>query len=103
MSRGQARDLPGRVVDAVLQGDSTKLPAFIGVDLAEEGYVALRIDAVLPRDTQAEDAARLRAQYGQAWSSAETRAYLEALKTRYKADTSVASIAADTAASEPAR
>jgi len=102
VSRGQTRDLPGRVVDAVLQADSTKLPAFIGVDLAEEGYVALRIDAVLPRDMQAGDGARLQSQYGQAWSAAETRAYLEALKTRYKADTSGATVA-EAAASEAAR
>jgi peptidyl-prolyl cis-trans isomerase D len=102
VSRGQTRDLQGRVVDAVLQADSSKLPAFIGVDLGEEGYVTLRIDAVLPRETQAGDAARLRSQYGQALSSAETRAYLEALKTRYKADTSDASIS-ESAASEAAR
>jgi peptidyl-prolyl cis-trans isomerase D len=102
VSRGQARDLPGRAVDAVLQADSTKLPAFVGVDLGDDGYVALRIDAVLPRDTPVADAARLRTQYGQAWSSAETRAYLDALKTRYKADTSGASLA-EAAASEAAR
>jgi peptidyl-prolyl cis-trans isomerase D len=54
---------------------------------------------VLPRE--AADDAPLRQQYGQAWSSAETRAYLEALKQRYKAEVRNDAVAA--AASEPAR
>jgi len=54
---------------------------------------------VLPRETG--DDAPLRQQYAQAWSSAETRAYLEALKLRYKADVRSDRVAA--AASEPAR
>ncbi|HTP72915.1 MAG TPA: SurA N-terminal domain-containing protein [Burkholderiaceae bacterium] len=85
LSRQQRQDMPAAVVDAVLRADAGKLPVPLGVDLGEEGYLVARIDAVLPRESL--DDAPARAQYGQAWSSAETRAYLEALKQRFKAET----------------
>jgi peptidyl-prolyl cis-trans isomerase D len=84
LSRQQRQNLPAAVVDAVLRADAGKLPAFVGVDLGEAGYVVARIDVVLPREST--DDAPAREQYGQAWSSAETRAYLEALKQRFKAE-----------------
>ena len=84
LSRQQRQDLPVAAVDAVLRADAGKLPVPLGIDLGEEGYLVARIDAVLPRESL--DDAPARAQYGQAWSSAETRAYLEALKQRYKAE-----------------
>jgi len=97
LSRMEAQGVPTPVLEALLKLDTAKLPAFAGVDLGEQGYVVARLDAVLPRDTKPDDNTRLRAQYAQAWSGAETRAYLEALKTRYKAETRAPS------ASEPAR
>jgi peptidyl-prolyl cis-trans isomerase D len=84
LSRQQRQNMPTAVVDAVLRADAGKLPAAVGVDLGEAGYVVARIDAVLPRESL--DDGPSREQYGQAWSSAETRAYLEALKQRYKAE-----------------
>lgn len=89
--------MPPQVLEAVLHLDSAKLPTYTGVDLGEQGYVVVRLDAVLSRDTKAEDNARLQAQYAQAWGGAETRAYLDALKIRHKAETRAP------AASEPAR
>jgi peptidyl-prolyl cis-trans isomerase D len=99
VSRQERAAVPPQLIDAVLRADAEKLPAVVGVDLGELGYVVARVDAVLPRD--AGDDASLRQQYGQAWSSAETRAYLEALKLRYKADVRADNVSA--AASEPAR
>lgn len=90
VSRMQTNDLPRSVIDAVLQADSTKLPASVGVDLGELGYVVVRVDAVMPSATPANETENLRSQYSQALASAETRAYLDALKLRYKADTSAA-------------
>ncbi|HET7526819.1 MAG TPA: SurA N-terminal domain-containing protein [Burkholderiaceae bacterium] len=84
LSRQQRSDMPAAVVDAVMRSDAGKLPVPLGVDLGEEGYLVARIDAVLPRESL--DDAQARQQYGQAWASAETRAYLEALKQRYKAE-----------------
>jgi peptidyl-prolyl cis-trans isomerase D len=100
VSRQERASVPPQVIDSVLRADADKLPAVVGVDLGEQGYVVARIDAVLPRE--AADDAPLRQQYGQAWSSAETRAYLEALKLRYKAEVRNDAVAA-AAASEPAR
>jgi peptidyl-prolyl cis-trans isomerase D len=99
VSRQERSAVSPQVIDAVLRADAEKLPAVVGVDLGDLGYVVARVDAVLPRE--AGDDAPVRQQYGQAWSSAETRAYLEALKARYKADIRAESVAA--AASEPAR
>jgi peptidyl-prolyl cis-trans isomerase D len=86
VSRVEAQNVPTRVLDSVLQLDGSKLPAYTGVDLGELGYVVARVDAVLPRETPADENTRLRSQYAQAWTSAETRAYLDALKQRYKAE-----------------
>lgn len=97
VSRVEAQQLPTRVLDSVLQLDGSKLPVYTGVDLGELGYVVARLDAVLPRETPAEETKRLRDQYAQAWTSAETRAYLDALKQRHKAELSAP------AASEAAR
>jgi peptidyl-prolyl cis-trans isomerase D len=99
VSRQERAAVPPQVIDSVLRADAEKLPAVVGVDLGELGFVVARIDAVLPRE--AGDDAPLRQQYAQAWSSAETRAYLEALKQRYKAEVRNDAVAA--AASEPAR
>ncbi|HVO06508.1 MAG TPA: SurA N-terminal domain-containing protein [Burkholderiaceae bacterium] len=84
LSRQQRQNMPGVVVEAVLRADAGKLPVPLGIDIGEEGYVVARIDAVLPRESL--DDAAARTQYGQAWSSAETRAYLDALRQRYKAE-----------------
>jgi peptidyl-prolyl cis-trans isomerase D len=94
VSRQQRQDLPTTLVDAVLRADAGKLPASLGVDLGEAGYIVARIDAVLPRESLDEGPSR--AQYGQAWSGAETRAYLEALKQRYKAEVRTSSFSAPT-------
>jgi peptidyl-prolyl cis-trans isomerase D len=84
LSRQQRQNMPAPVVDAVLRAEASKLPAAVGVDLGEAGYVVARIDAVLPRESL--DDGPSREQYGQTWSAAETRAYLEALRQRYKAE-----------------
>jgi peptidyl-prolyl cis-trans isomerase D len=99
ISRQERGAVPPQLIDVALRAEADKLPAVVGVDLGELGYVVARVDAVLPRE--AVDDAPLRQQYAQAWSSAETRAYLEALKRRYKAEVRAEGVAA--AASEPAR
>lgn len=85
LSRGQAQGAPRAVMDAVLRADPAKLPNLVGVDLAEQGYVVLRVLKVLPRETPPGGDAPLRAQLTQAVAAAEGQAYLEALKKRYQA------------------
>jgi peptidyl-prolyl cis-trans isomerase D len=84
LSRQQRENMPAAVIDAVLQADATKLPAPVGIDLGELGYMVARIDSVQPREAGTDGGAR--DQYGQTWAAAETRAYLAALRQRFKAE-----------------
>ncbi len=86
LSRAQARDLPGALVDAVLKAPTATLPAFVGVDLGDRGYAVVKIAKVLGRDPVTADATRAQAQYAQAWADAESQAYYGALKSRFKVE-----------------
>ena len=104
VSRAQPRDLPREVLDAVLQADAAKLPAWLGVDLGAQGYTVARVVAVAGRDPVAADAKQGQAQYAGVWAAAESQAYYEALKTRFKVEVkSLPSAAADGAASAASR
>jgi peptidyl-prolyl cis-trans isomerase D len=99
LSRAQTQNLPRSVVDAVLGADAGKLPAVVGVDLGDQGYVLARVTQLLPREAAPGGEASLQQQYVQAWATAESMAYLDALKKRYKADVKAAAVAASAAAS----
>jgi peptidyl-prolyl cis-trans isomerase D len=99
VSRNQPQGLPRPLLDAVLRADATAMPTLIGVDLGAQGFAVARLTQVLPRDTPAAAEAQLVSQYVQAWSGAETQAYLGALKTRVKAVVKPA--AGEVAASAP--
>ena len=86
LSRAQPRDLPGALVDTVLKAPVAALPAFVGVDLGDQGYAVARIGKVLGRDPVTADAARAQSQYAQTWGDAESQAYYAALKARYKVE-----------------
>lgn len=86
VSRASAKDLPRQVIDAALKAPATTLPAFVGVDLGDQGYDVVKIDKVLGRDPIAADAAGARSQYAQAWGDAEAQAYYQALKSRLKVE-----------------
>lgn len=100
VSRVAPQNLPRQAVEDILRADATKLPIFVGVNLGDEGYVAVRVDKVLPREARPDDAQQ-QAAVSRAWGQAEAMAYLAALKTRYKAEVKVA--AASAAASGAAR
>ncbi len=104
VSRAQPRDLPREVLDAVLQADAAKLPAWLGVDLGAQGYAVARVIAVAGRDPVAADAKQGQAQYAGVWAAAESQAYYEALKKRFKVEVQEpAAAAADSAASGASR
>jgi peptidyl-prolyl cis-trans isomerase D len=87
ISREQSQQLPVQVAEAALRTDASVLPVFTGVDLGAQGYVIAKINKVLTRDAPAEAAAKQElGQYGQWWVSAETLAYYEGLKDRFKAE-----------------
>lgn len=86
VSRDQPQGVLPQVLTAALSADPKSLPAWLGVGLAEQGYAVVRVDKVLPREPG--DAARLAQevqQYNQWWASAESLAYYEMLKERFKA------------------
>jgi peptidyl-prolyl cis-trans isomerase D len=86
VSRGQSRELPRELVDAVLKATSVSLPAVVGVDLGAEGYALAKVSKVLGRDPIAADAKQGQNQVAQAWASAEAQAYYAALKSRFKVE-----------------
>jgi peptidyl-prolyl cis-trans isomerase D len=101
IGRVGAQGMPRSLIDAVLAADATKLPATVGVDLGEQGYVVAKVAQVLPRDPALGTEQTLQSQYAQAIASAEMQAYYAALKSRYKAE--IKPRVAEAAASSPAR
>lgn len=91
VSREQTQQLPPPVIDAALRVDGAALPGFAGVDLGAQGYAIVKVDKVVARDVPVEAAAKQqRNQYAQWWTSAESLAYYNGLKERFKAEILVA-------------
>lgn len=86
LSRNQGQSQPRALIDAMLRAKATPLPSWTGVDLGGQGYAIVKIDKVLPADTQALGGIeRIQSQYAQLWAQAETEAYYAALSQRHKA------------------
>ncbi len=86
ISRQDTQKQPVAVVEAALRADPAALPALSGVDLGDQGYAVVKVNKVLAREAQPEEAARQdRGQYAQAWGAAENMAYYNLLKERLKA------------------
>ena len=99
VSRAKAENLPRPVLDAVLAADASKLPAVVGVAVPGRGYAVAVIEAVLPRESVPEADKALGQQLTQAWARAETEAYYQALKLRFRVEKRVDPLAAAAAAS----
>jgi peptidyl-prolyl cis-trans isomerase D len=82
ISRVAALGLNPEAINAVMSASAQALPAWVGVKLPNQGYVVIQVEQVLPAEGlgQAQDQ-----QYAQAWTDAESKAYVESLKSRYKA------------------
>jgi peptidyl-prolyl cis-trans isomerase D len=91
LTRQDAGKQPRPVIEAALRADAAALPAWVGVDLGNDGYAVVKVSKVLPRDTPpAEQAKQEQQQYLRSWTNAETLAYYETLKARYKTQINVA-------------
>jgi peptidyl-prolyl cis-trans isomerase D len=91
VSREQAQQLPVDALKAALSADTANLPALVGVDLGAQGYAVVKVLKVLPRAAPpAALAQQEQTQYTQWWTSAESLAYYNVLKERFKADIKVA-------------
>lgn len=97
VSRNQPQNLPRPLLDAVLRADAGKLPAVFGESLGDEGYAVVRIAKVEPPQLQPAESLQLDQAYSRAWGAAESAAYYETLKRRYKAQVTVAAPAASAA------
>ncbi len=99
ISREDAQKVPSQVIEAAMRADPAKLPAFVGVDLGAQGYTVVRVNKAIARETPgAELLQQERQQVGQWWAAAESLAYYNLLKERYKVRIKVPTPAADKAA-----
>ena len=90
LSRDQAASVAPAIVDKVMHADATALPAWVGVDLGSQGFAVVRINKVLERTAPDEAQAKQeRMQYAQWLANAESQAYFQMLKTRFKAQVKV--------------
>ena len=82
ISRVAALGLSPEAMNAVMSASAQALPAWVGVKLPNQGYVVIQVEQVLPAEGlgQAQDQ-----QYAQAWTAAESKAYVDSLKSRFKA------------------
>ncbi len=91
VSRDQNQKLPQQVVEAAMRTDPATLPVWIGVDLAAQGYAVVKVNKLLEREaTKAQSAQQDRQQYTQWWTAAESLAYYNSLKERFKTEIKVA-------------
>ena len=83
-----------QLVEAALKADTAALPVFVGVDLGAQGYAVVKVVKVvkvMAREPAQEAAAQQeRNQYAQWWTSAESLAYYNTLKERFKTEIKVA-------------
>lgn len=86
VSREKAQGLPQPLLIAALSADPKSLPAWVGVPLGDQGYAVVKVEKVLPREArEARALGQEVQQYSQWWSAAESLAYYDTLKERFKA------------------
>ncbi len=91
ISREQSQLLPAPIVSAALSADLSSAPVLVGVDLGAQGYAIVKVLKVLPRQAPAAAQAQQdQTQYTQWWTSAESLAYYNILRERFKANIKVA-------------
>ncbi|MBQ0942735.1 peptidylprolyl isomerase [Ideonella sp. 4Y16] len=84
VSRTQPAGQPRQVVEAALRADLSKGATVVGVDLGEQGFAVVQVLKVVDRGANDPDVPRAQPYVAQALAEAETLAYYEALKRRFK-------------------
>ena len=91
VSRDQPKNVPPPVLEAALKADTAKLPNISGVDLGSQGYAIVKVNAAIARPAPPEAAAKEeQMQYARGWNNAESLAYYNLLKERFKAQILIA-------------
>jgi peptidyl-prolyl cis-trans isomerase D len=87
VSRVKPQAISTVAVPAVMKANADKLPAYVGVDLGQQGYGVYRINKVSkPAEPDANRRKAEREQIADALAEQETLAYLETLKKRAKVE-----------------
>ena len=89
ISRDQPANLAQSIISAALRAPRDSLPAWVGVDLKEQGYAVVKVKQVLPAPDHNKRKTE-REQLAQSSAQVEAQAYLESLKARLKAKVIVA-------------
>ncbi len=91
IARNQPQNQPMPLVEAALKADTSKLPDFVGVEVAGRAYYVAKINKIMPPSAADEATVKqARVQVSQAWVSAEDQAYYNMLKERFKTDIKIA-------------
>lgn len=81
VSRRSAQGLPAEILRQVVAADTSKLPAYIGVAVPDQGYAILRITKVVEGQAPA-DEKQVEARAAQAQGAADYESYIASLKGR---------------------
>ena len=85
VSRNDAQGMPPAALAAIFKADSSKLPAYVGVDLGADGYAIYRVNGIeKPDPVTADRLAGAQQQVAQVYAQAEMESYLDSLKARSK-------------------
>lgn len=91
VSRAKPEGQSPAVLKAAMSLDPKTLPAWAGVKIDGQGYAVVKVNAVLPRlPREAASGNQEVQQVGQWWTAAESLAYYELLKERFKVKMMVA-------------
>jgi peptidyl-prolyl cis-trans isomerase D len=72
-------------LSAIFKADASKLPAYVGVDLGNDGYAIYRVNGIGKATPVAADRlAGAQQQVAQVYAQAEMEAYIDSLKARSK-------------------
>jgi peptidyl-prolyl cis-trans isomerase D len=90
ISREDNQKQPPQVIEAALRTDVGALPAWVGVDVGNLGYAVVKVTKAVPREAVDEATMKQdRARYSQWWTQAESLAYYNLLKERFKTQVKV--------------
>ncbi|HEY1997971.1 SurA N-terminal domain-containing protein [Paraburkholderia sp.] len=85
VSRNDTQGVPPAALSAIYKVDGKKLPAYVGVDLGDQGYAIYRVNAVVPSAAVNPNMlAAAQQQIAQTQAQSEMEAYVAALRARSK-------------------
>jgi peptidyl-prolyl cis-trans isomerase D len=81
VSRRDAQGMPSDLLRPVVAADASKLPAYVGMPIADAGYLLLRISKIVEAEPK-EKGSDVEARAGQLFGASQYEAYLDSLRAR---------------------